>query len=37
MFHEFVYSDAVALAHGVGIEVSCPRYQLHPPNTPGCS
>ena len=36
-FHEIVYSDAVALAHSVEIEESCPRiasYQLHRSNTP---
>ena len=36
-FHEIVYLDAVALAHSVEIEESCPRiasYQLHRSNTP---
>ena len=39
-FHEIVYSDAVALAHSVGIEESYPRiasYQLHRSNTPAAN
>ena len=39
-FHEIVYSDAVALAHSVGIEESYPRFasnQLHRSNTPAAN
>ena len=39
-FHEIVYSNAVALAHSVGIEESYPRiasFQLHRSNTPAAN